>query len=172
MLGKEEVEEEEELINRADVFFTSNGVEIAFNKVKGLGSRENELDKKIEKDKRRVKWNERKEPEGKVCKICGKEFKSKANRTMYCSEDCRKKGYKKRKIRYHLKQYNRQAHLGWYGELWVITKKGTLTFIPALYNQSEEECYEWIEKRFKDKNKEYIFTQLEDYFKGKEGIIK
>jgi len=174
--GSIEIDNTELLRDRADAtmdkrkagerdFYNTTEIEA----VGGLGGIEHgEEEGKLRHDKKRTGW---KEPSHKatdvkhVCPVCGTRYWGRPNKN-YCGTPCKEVAKKRRQRKRKRDIRDFKPTRGKAGEVYFMTEKDVITFIPAFYADTRARAKKYLEETYEDAEK------VNDYFEEVKEVIK
>jgi predicted nucleic acid-binding Zn ribbon protein len=164
------IEDSVEARGRADIDDTGKGLYHGDE----LGGMKSDLEKKLDIDKKKMKWTEGNKPitkEEKPCAFCGKIFLGKTNQK-YCSKTCRNKAnvYRYRKKQRLLRNF--KPYRGEVGQIYFIAKgkdgRDTITYVPAFFTETLKDALNYIDTAYSGVDEKLI----DDYKQQIKEVIK
>ena len=175
--GSIEIDNSELLKNRADVTMDnqegerySEDVDTSKARVSGgLGNLPHgKEEEKIRHDKIRTGWHE---PSHKatdvkhVCPVCGTRYWGRPNKH-YCGTPCKEIAKKRRQRKRKRDIRDFKPSRGKAGEVYFITEKDVITFIPAFYADTRARAKKYLEDTYEDTE------QVNDYYEQVSEVIR
>lgn len=147
-----------------EIFRVQKRKEAEIEEKHGIGTNTEPIERSLRQYERRVKWTEPKSPPAlRLCPVCGVLFQM-AGRKTYCSIRCANHARKKReRAKKRLRDQeimNFKPYQGKAGEIYYLTTKRTISFIPAVFCLDFQRINDWINTRYNAEEAEHIKEQI------------